>query len=122
MEEQIDVESALLDAIFELSKVEDIYDRQLAWSTVSDVIEDCLRPALASVQANEKRIQAAREMLGVVLAINEQATDEARQDPGVLPVLQQIHCKVRQLTAPELLASIKPEDGSVVADNQEAAQ
>jgi hypothetical protein len=109
MEEQIDVESALLDAIFELSKVEDIYDRQLAWSTVSDVIEDCLRPALASVQANEKRIQAAREMLGVVLAINEQATDEARQDPGVLPVLQQIHRKIAQLTAPELLASIKPE-------------
>jgi hypothetical protein len=45
----------------------------------------------------------------VVLAINEQATDEARQDPGVLPVLQQIHRKIAQLTAPELLASIKPE-------------
>jgi hypothetical protein len=45
----------------------------------------------------------------VVLAINEQATDEARQDPGVLPVLQQIHRKIAQLTAPELLAWINPE-------------
>jgi hypothetical protein len=76
---------------------------------VSDVIEDCLRPALASVQANEKRIQAARELLGVVLSIDEVATDDAKRDPGVLPVLRALDCKVAKLTAPELLAWINPE-------------
>lgn len=109
MAEQIDVESALADAIFKLRSIDDIYDRRLAWSKVSEVIEECLVPALAAVKANEKSIQVARELLGVVLAVDEQATDEAKRDPGVLPVLRKLDCKVAQLTAPELLASIKPE-------------
>ena len=106
---QIDVASALLDAIYELSQVEDIYDLRLMRSRVAKVLEECLKPAVAAVRANEKRIQAARELLGTVLTIEEVATDEAKADPGVLPVLQQIHCKVAKLTAAELLASIKPE-------------
>jgi hypothetical protein len=107
--EPIDVESALEDAIFELTAVEDIYDLVLMRSLVAMVIEECLRTALAAVKANEKRIQDARELLGVVLAIDEVATDEAKRDPGVLPVLRKLDCKVAQLTAPELLASITRE-------------
>ena len=105
MSEQIDVESALEDAIFDLSALEDVYDLALMRSRVAMVIEECLRPALAAVKANEKRIQKARELLGTVLAIDEVVTDDAKRDPGVLPVLRKLDCKVAQLTAPELLAS-----------------
>jgi ribosome maturation protein Sdo1 len=100
MAEQIDVESALEDAIFELTEVEDMRDQGDMRRKVADVIEECLRPALAAV-ANEKRIQAALDSLGVLLAINEQATDEAKRDPGVMPVLRALDCKVAKLSAPE---------------------
>jgi hypothetical protein len=101
MAEQIDVESALEDAIFELTEVEDMRDQGDMRRKVADVIEECLRPALAAVRANEKRIQAALDSLGVLLAINEQATDEAKRDPGVMPVLRALDCKVAKLSAPE---------------------
>lgn len=105
MAEQIDVESALADAIFDLDKIEDMWVIEDMHKLVAKVLGECLRPALAAVKANEKRIQAARELLGVVLAIDEQATDEAKRDPGVMPVLRALDCKVAKLTAPEFQQS-----------------
>lgn len=49
------------------------------------------------------------QLFATACAINRVATMAARQDPGVLPVLRKLDCKVAKLTAPELLASIKPE-------------
>ena len=132
--EQIDIESALEDAIFELTEVEDIRNQADMRRKVADVIEECLRPALAAAKANEKRVKALLDSLEAALtagtnrgatigekqdlgaqlfdtacAINRVATAEARRDPGVIPVLRKLDCKVAQLTAPELIWSIKPE-------------
>ena len=112
MAEQIDVESALEDAIFELLEIEDMRDQGDMRRKVADVIEECLRPALAAAKATPERQQApdiGAQLFSTACAINRVATEAARNDPGVLPVLQQIHRKIAQLTAPELLASIKPE-------------
>jgi hypothetical protein len=113
MAEQIDVESALEDAIFELLEIEDMRDQGDMRRKVADVIEECLRPALAAAKATPERQQApdiGAQLFSTACAINRVATAEARRYPGVLPVLRALDCKVAKLTAPELLASIKPED------------
>jgi hypothetical protein len=114
MEEQIDVESALEDAIFELTEVEDMRDPGDMRRKVASVLDECLLPALKAVKSNEKRMKVAKERLGAELfetacAINRVATVAARNDPTVIPVLRALDCKVAKLSAPELLASIKPE-------------
>ena len=104
MAEQIDIESALEDAIFELNTIEDVYDIKLARSRAKEVLDEMLRPALAAVQANEKRIKALLNSLEAALTastIDRIATPEAKQDPGVMPVLQQLGCKVRMPNVPE---------------------
>ena len=168
MAEQIDVESALEDAIFDLVKIEDMQDQGDMRRKVADVIEECLRPALAATKATPERQQApdiGAQLFSTACAIDRVATAAARndpdvhsvlaalldlyehvgghnhwdaqgnhgatcpvcidqrkakervwplvraaqQDPGVLPVLRVPDCKVAKLSAPELLASIKPE-------------
>ena len=110
MAEQIDIESALEDAIFELTEVEDMRDPGDMRRKVASVLDECLLPALKAVKANEKRMKVAKERLGAELfatacAINRVATLAARQDPGVLPVLRALDCKVDKLSAPEFQRS-----------------
>ena len=112
MSEQIDIESALEDAIFQVEQLEDIYDLNIIRSRAAQVLEECLRPARAAAKANEKRVKALLDSLEAALTastIDRIATPEAKQDPGVMPVLRKLDCKVAQLTAPELLASIHEE-------------
>ena len=108
MIEQIDIESALEDAIFQVEQLEYIYDLNIIRSRAAQVLEECLRPALAAVQANEKRIKALLNSLEAALTastIDRIATPEAKQDPGVMPVLQQLGCKVRMPNVPEFGAA-----------------
>jgi len=95
---QIDVESALEDAIFELVGIEYMRNQADMRRKVADVIEECLRPAMAAAKANEKRVKALLDSLEAALTastIDRIATSEAKQDPDVMPVLQQLGCKVR---------------------------
>ena len=88
---QIDVESALEDAIFELVEIEDMRNQADMRRKVADVIE-------AAAKANEKRVKALLDSLEAALTastIDRIATSEAKQDPDVMPVLQQLGCKVR---------------------------
>ena len=108
MVEQIDVESALEDAIFELLEIEDMRDQGDMRRKVADVIEECLRPALAAAKATPERQQApdiGAQLFSTACAINRVATEAARNDPGVLPVLRALDCKVDQLSAPEFQRS-----------------
>jgi hypothetical protein len=94
---QIDVESALEDAIFELVEIEDMRNQADMRRKVADVIE-------AAAKANEKRVKALLDSLEAALTastIDRIATSEAKQDPDVMPVLQQLGCKVRMPNVPE---------------------
>ena len=124
MAEQIDIESALEDAIFELNTIEDVYDIELARSRVTEVLDEMLRPALAAVQANEKRIKALLNSLEAALTastIDRIATPEAKQDPGVMPVLQKIEAKVRMPNVPEFGAADSVEREAIRHHEQDAA-
>ena len=93
----IDVISALRDSIYSLEKIEDMRGISDMHNLVSRVKNECLIPALAVVEAEETRI-----CLGDTLAaINMEATEAARNDPGVLPVLRALDCKVAKLTVGE---------------------
>ena len=50
MSEPIDVGDALIDAIFHLEEIEDIYDLTLMRSRVATVRDEFLRPALKAVE------------------------------------------------------------------------
>jgi hypothetical protein len=83
MAEKIDIESALENAIFELTKVDDMRDPGAVRRLVAQALDEFLLPALAAVKANEKRIQAAsrdlgRQLFDTACAINRVATAEAR--------------------------------------------
>ena len=73
--------------------------------------EEELRGGDAPVSKSKERriILDAEQIFQTACAINRVATEAARNDPGVIPVLKALDCKVAKLTAPELLASIKPE-------------
>ena len=104
MSDQIDIESALEDAIFELTKIEDMRDPGDMRRKVASVLDECLLPAMAAAKANEKRVKGLIDRLEAALTastIDRIATPEAKQDSGVLPVLQRLGCKVRMPNLPE---------------------
>lgn len=50
-----------------------------------------------------KRSDLGDQLFQTACAINRVATETARTDPGVMPVLRKLTCKVAKLSAPELL-------------------
>ena len=90
MTDEIDPIAHLEEAIFRLRNIEDRWHVSDVHRIAVDVRDEILRPALLELQRRE-----------VAKALDIMATMEVRQDPGVMPVLQQLGCKVRMANVPE---------------------